>query len=298
MKENRHFRIIYALLRQGRMTAPKLAEELDVSVRTIYRDIDALSGSGIPVYVTTGRNGGIQLLDSFILRKALLSGDEKTTLLTALESLSKMTGGGHHDLLMKLSALFNARAESLMEIDFSRWGNEASDTVKYERIRKAAFERKALSIVYVSSWGKRKTRKIYPLKLSYKAKDWYLKARCAETEAFRLFKINRILACEVLNEEFAPLEYPEETASVPESCEEITLRFPKEFAWRVYDEFTEGQIRETRDGELTVTAVMPVDGWLVGYLLSFGAAVDVIRPGFLRGVLAREAAKIMAKNKP
>lgn len=151
MKENRHFRIIYALLRQGRMTAPELAEELDVSVRTIYRDIDALSGSGIPVYVTTGRNGGIQLLDSFILRKALLSGDEKTTLLTALESLSKMTGGGHHDLLMKLSALFNARAESLMEIDFSRWGNEASDTVKYERIRKAAFERKALSIVYVSS---------------------------------------------------------------------------------------------------------------------------------------------------
>ena len=122
MKENRHFRIIYALLRQGRMTAPELAEELDVSVRTIYRDIDALSGSGIPVYVTTGRNGGIQLLDSFILRKALLSGDEKTTLLTALESLSKMTGGGHHDLLMKLSALFNARAESLMEIDFSRWG--------------------------------------------------------------------------------------------------------------------------------------------------------------------------------
>lgn len=59
MKENRHFRIIYALLRQGRMTAPELAEELDVSVRTIYRDIDALSGSGIPVYVTTGRNGGI-----------------------------------------------------------------------------------------------------------------------------------------------------------------------------------------------------------------------------------------------
>ena len=54
MKENRHFRIIYALLRQGRMTAPKLAEELDVSVRTVYRDIDALSGSGIPVYVTTG----------------------------------------------------------------------------------------------------------------------------------------------------------------------------------------------------------------------------------------------------
>ena len=88
------------------------------------------------------------------------------------------------------------------------------------------------------------------------------------------------------------------TSTHASNREEITLRFPKEFAWRVYDEFTEGQIRETRDGELTVTAVMPVDGWLVGYLLSFGAAVDVIRPGFLRGVLAREAAKIMAKNKP
>ena len=84
---------------------------------------------------------------------------------------------------MKLSALFNAQAESLMEIDFSRWGNEASDTVKYERIRKAAFERKALSIVYVSSWGERKTRKIYPLKLSYKAKDY----KCSDQAKFDLF---------------------------------------------------------------------------------------------------------------
>lgn len=298
MKESRHFQIIYILLQKGRVTAPELAEKLGVSVRTIYRDVNALSGAGIPVYVTTGRNGGVRILDTFILRKALFSETEKRTLITALQNLSAITGGDRTALSAKLSALFNTRAEDWLEIDFARWGNESSDNAKFERIKKAASERKALSIEYVSAYGERKTRKIFPLKLCYKAKDWYLKAYCAEKNAFRLFKFNRILADTVLDEGFASLEYPDETAAGCESCEKITLRFPKETAYRVYDEFTDEQVRETEGGSLTVTASLPVDAWLIGYLLSFGGSVDVIEPEYLRGVLASEAGKIVEKNKP
>ena len=67
MRESRLFQIVYHLLDKGQATAPELAEKFEVSVRTIYRDIDALSGAGIPVYAESGRNGGIRLMNTFVL---------------------------------------------------------------------------------------------------------------------------------------------------------------------------------------------------------------------------------------
>lgn len=77
MQESRLFRILYYLLDKGQATAPELAEKFEVSVRTIYRDIDAMSSAGIPIYVTTGRNGGIRFLDGHILDKTFFH-PEKT----------------------------------------------------------------------------------------------------------------------------------------------------------------------------------------------------------------------------
>ena len=76
MQESRLFRILYYLLEKGQASAPELAERFEVSVRTIYRDIDALSSAGIPVYTQTGRKGGIRIMDGFILDKAVLSEQE------------------------------------------------------------------------------------------------------------------------------------------------------------------------------------------------------------------------------
>lgn len=86
MQESRLFRIIYHLMENGKSTAPELAEKLEVSVRTIYRDIDIISSAGVPIYVTTGRNGGIQIADSFVLDRLLLSDKEKEDIITALKS--------------------------------------------------------------------------------------------------------------------------------------------------------------------------------------------------------------------
>lgn len=76
MQESRLFKIIYHLLDKGQVTAPELAEKFEVSVRTIYRDIDALSEAGIPVYTETGRNGGIRLMNHFVLERAIFSEEE------------------------------------------------------------------------------------------------------------------------------------------------------------------------------------------------------------------------------
>lgn len=88
LQESRLFRILYYLLDKGRATAPELAEKFEVSVRTIYRDVDAMSSAGIPIYVTTGRNGGIQFLDDYVLDKSFFSDSEKLEILSGLQSLS------------------------------------------------------------------------------------------------------------------------------------------------------------------------------------------------------------------
>ena len=123
MQESRLFKIVYHLLNKGHATASELAEKLEVSVRTIYRDIEALSEAGIPVYAETGRCGGIHLMPDFVLGKVMLSEKEKRELLAALQSLM-VTGNVYPDsLLEKLTALFSAPSESWFEVDFSRWGN-------------------------------------------------------------------------------------------------------------------------------------------------------------------------------
>ena len=92
MQINRLFEIIYLLMNHGTMTAKQLAEHFEVSSRTIYRDIDTLSGAGIPIYACQGKGGGIRLLSDYILNKSLLSEQEQNEILFALESLHATNG--------------------------------------------------------------------------------------------------------------------------------------------------------------------------------------------------------------
>ncbi len=300
MQESRLFRIVYFLLNRGQVTAAELAREFEVSVRTIYRDIDALSGAGIPVYAETGRNGGISLLDNYVLDRTILSEKERQDILAALQSLSAAGNTCDKATLDKLSALFRLPSDNWYEVDFSRWGEVAQDNNKFEDLKKAVVCHRCVQISYVGAYTAESSRKIHPLKLLYKSRAWYVKAYCAEKKDFRLFKLNRIIRWELLEEEFIPVSWPEpsEEEKTPEQDQTpIVLRFSREVAYRVYDEFDLNHIQEQENGEMLVTAYMPQDGWLTGFLLSFGAQVEVISPVYLREVLAAQAREIYEKNR-
>lgn len=298
MKESRLFRIVYQLLDKGHATAPELAKELEVSVRTIYRDIDALSSAGIPIYAETGRNGGIYLSNNFILDKVLFSDYEKKEILSALQSLSVIGHIYEKEVLIKLSALFNIPSENWFEVDFSRWGNKTKDNTKFELLKNAVIYHKTLYIIYVNSYGKKSKRYINPLKLLYKAKEWYIKAYCTDKQDFRIFKFNRIVELKLTDNHFIPVEFPNLQDTHSEIYNKIILQFPKEMAYRVYDEFDISEVEEQESGVLVATAEMPEDAWLIRYLLSFGSQVKVIEPVYLREILANEAKKIYEINKP
>ena len=119
MKTDRLFQILYILLEKQTVTAPELAEKLEVSVRTIYRDVDTLSASGIPVYTLQGKNGGISLMPGYTFDKSLLSDKEQEEVLFALQGM-KAAGQEVSPLLNKLGTAFKKANRNWIEIDFSR----------------------------------------------------------------------------------------------------------------------------------------------------------------------------------
>lgn len=300
MQESRLFKIVYYLLDKGQATASELAEKFEVSVRTIYRDIDALSGAGIPVYAEAGRNGGIHLMSDFVLDKAILSEEEKQEILLALQSINIVQNTDNSQALQKLSAVFQLNSKNWLEVDFSRWGEKECDNKKFDLLKSAVIHCKNVKICYANSYGTVSERIIQPLKLIYRAKAWYLKAFCTEKQELRMFKLNRILDFEILNKSFCYCNFPKSTETSEEDEKEyptITLRFPKEMAYRVYDEFDKTQVQQQPNGDFLVSAKIPEDAWLIGFLLSFGTQVDILSPASLKEILAEQAKLIYEKNK-
>lgn len=300
MQESRLFRIVYYLLNKGRVTAAELAEKFEVSVRTIYRDIDVLSEAGIPVYAEKGRNGGISLLDNFVLDRAILSERERQDILAALQSLTATGNTCDKATMEKLTALFQLPYDNWYEVDFSRWGEITQDNEKFEELKRAVLRRRCVQISYVGAYKAESSRIIYPLKLLYKSRAWYVKAYCTEKKDFRLFKLSRIIRWELMEEVFESVTYPEpseEETVLEQNSNPIVLRFPREMAYRVYDEFDIHNIQEQENGDLLVRAFMPQDQWLTGFLLSFGTKVEVVSPVCLRELLAAQAREIYEKNR-
>lgn len=299
MREGRLFQIVHYLLDKGKATAPELAERFEVSVRTIYRDLDALGDAGIPIYTETGRNGGISLLQDFASGQELFSEQEKQEILTRLQSLNTAPNLRENATLGKLSSIFQSHSDNWLEVDFSKWGEPKQDNEKFEDIKSAILSKKAIRITYAGPNESFGERIVCPIKLIYKFKAWYLRAYCTKRCAFRTFKLTCILDWQVLKNEFSPEQLPEPADPPQSECKwvRVLLRFPKEAAYRVFDEFDVNQINSREDGGLIVSAKLPEDAWLTSYLLSFGTNLEILEPVYLRAKIAREARQIFEKNK-
>ncbi|MCH1981121.1 YafY family transcriptional regulator [Ruminococcus sp. OA3] len=296
MQESRLFKILYYLLDRGKATATELAEQFEVSVRTIYRDIDVLSSAGIPVYAVQGKGGGISLLEGYVMDKTFISREEQQQLIMALQSLpaaSQEIGG----LLMKLGAMFQQNSPDWVQVDFSRWGSTKSDQKKFSLIKNAVLNRQCLSFHYFNSAGKGMHRKVKPARLLYKGNAWYLQAFCLLKDDYRTFKINRIDRIQLLDEYFSEALYPPHSEPQVRDLTYplIRLRFDASAAYRVFDEFDMKDIEVQDSGDLIVSQCMPEDAWLYSYLLSFGGHVDILEPRRVQMRLAETAKEMYRK---
>lgn len=297
MQENRLFRIIYYLLDKGSSTAPELAEKLEVSIRTIYRDIDVISNAGVPIYATQGKGGGITISKDFVLNKSFLSAEEKELILMALQGIIATDGSNTGELLSKLGGLFQAPNTNWIEVDFSSWKKSIVGQDIFNDIKKAIFGKNIIFFQYFGGSKKISKRRAAPLKLVFKSKDWYLYGFCLLRNDYRFFKLARIKDIEIQEEMFsqeivippAVIKQAEIENTVP-----VFLKFNREIAFRVYDEFAD-EITSDETDYLYVRTLLPDNDMLYSYLLSFTDCVEVLEPDNIRKQLIEKLTKIHKK---
>lgn len=299
MQINRLFEIVYLLMNKKSMTANELAAHFEVSKRTILRDIDALTTAGIPIHTMQGKGGGISILDKFVLNKAVISESEQQQILFALQGMSAVQYKEAENVLSRLQSLFEKTDKDWIEVDFSRWGNSATDRAKFDVLKNAVINERAITFTYSSSTGETADREAYPLKLVFKSKSWYLQTFCLLKNDYRTFKISRMRNVDILDEAFGNKAFRapeiEQTEYQSHCLIAVKLYFEPYAAYRVYDEFDEQCITKNSDGSFLIVVSLPNDYWLYDYILSFGAAVEVVEPQSVRDEIVRQIKGI--KNK-
>ena len=263
---NRLFEIVYILMQKKKITAKELAEKFEVSTRTIYRDIESLSRANIPIYSSKGKDGGIGILEEYVLNKTVLSEEEQNQILFALQGMKKIAGEDK-DILEKISTIFNKKVNDWIKIDFSNWGKEE----KFELIKTGILNKKQLEFTYYNSNGDKTKRIVEPLQIWFKDKSWYLISYCKLKEDYRIFKVARMKEIKVLEKHFErelPKEQKEEKYKLKNIV--LELEISKEMAYRVYDEFEDNEITKNEDGSFRVKVEYPETDWIYGYILSFG----------------------------
>jgi hypothetical protein len=278
MRDSRLFRILYYVLEKGKVTANELSEKFEVSVRTIYRDIDVISSAGIPIYATQGKGGGIEIADDFVLKKSLLSEKEQEQILVALKGLEGINKQYENELLTKLSAFFKIKNTNWIEVDFTNWQrcNEYDELFNY--IKSAIINKNIIRFTYFSSNEKETSREVKPIRLLFKGWDWYVYTFCLLRNEFRYFKLSRIRDLKILDENF---EDSYEDVVLIKKMEykdtvHVKLKFDRKVAFRVYDEM--GDIKEDEEGNLYAEIELPNDYNLYNYIFSFGESVEVLEP--------------------
>lgn len=296
MKDNRLFRILYYILEKGKVTANELADKFEVSVRTIYRDIDSISSAGIPIYALQGKGGGIEIAEDFVLSKSLLSENEKQQIMSALQGLDNTTIQRENELLTKLSAHFKMKNTSWIEVDFNNWQNNKMYEKTFDDIKSAILSKNIISFTYFSSNEKETDRSVKPVRLLFKSQDWYLYALCLLRNDFRYFKLSRIKNLEIHTEKFDDnFEDVILKKEMPhENTVNIKVKFDRKVAFRVYDELN-GEITEDNDGNLYTEIEIPNDYNLYNYIFSFGDEAEVLEPEEVRMQIKKMINKMAEK---
>lgn len=281
MQIQRLFEIVYVLLQKKRITAKELAERFEVSTRTIYRDLDALSAAGIPLYTNKGSGGGIFLMEDFTLQKSIFTEEEQGKLLEAMQCYRMIDQTNMKPLLTKISSIFQKEQTDWIDVDFSDWNDQAYGKEVFQKLKGAILDKRILSFRYHSGDGLTTKRKVEPLQLLFKGQAWYLLAYCTTRKAQRYFKLRRMKDIEQSNEMCQHMleEKKEESPNTYPSIEkmQLVLQIHERQAYRIYDEYDMEQITK-QDDHFIVTIQFPKGEWLYGYLMSFGSDLTVISP--------------------
>jgi predicted DNA-binding transcriptional regulator YafY len=315
MRASRLLSVLLLLQNRGRMTADELAAELEVSVRTVYRDIDALSASGVPVYADRGRAGGFQLVDGYRTRLTGMTEEEAQSLslaglpLAAAElGLGTVLAAAQLKLYAALPAGLRTTARSIDErfyLDVPGWHRGIESLPILSEVAAAVWQNRRIKVRYERWDGTVAERLLEPVGVILKAGNWYLAARRDGRD--RTYRISRILELELAEGFERPTDF---------DLEDYWRGWSEQFERRMYPRIAVVRMSPRARAlvpfylgtvgarALREAADPDEDGWsrvelpvephdaALGELLRFGPDVQVLEPPELREQVAEAVRKM------
>lgn len=308
MKLDRMLYIITYLLNHKKVKAQELAEKFEVSVRTIYRDIDSISQAGIPIVTYQGMDGGIGIVEGFKLDRNLLTGEEVSRIVGALKGIQSISEDTKIKLLIeKLTGITSSAGllppgDEIM-IDLSSWNKFDQLAKDIQRIKGAIRSRRLIRFHYYTN-ETLTDRTVEPYQVIFKQSNWYLYAYCLLRNDFRLFKLRRMNGLAIQGDSFEPRAYSIEEMKWDETYDmddhmRIVALFDPVMKYSVEDIFGFENYEYEQDGRLRVTFLMPTGVWLYGFLLGFGDKAEILEPPELRekiSAMAESISKVYRKG--
>lgn len=316
MRASRLLSVLLLLQNRGRMTADELAAELEVSVRTVYRDIEALAHSGVPVYAERGREGGYRLVEGYRTRLTGMTEQEVQALaLAGLPGAADELGlrqvltSAQLKLHAALPAELRASAGRLAErfhLDVPGWFRDIESPPWLAEVADAVWRQYRITVRYERWNNTEVTRLLEPLGLVLKGGTWYLAARCHGRD--RTYRMSRILGVDRSGSFERPADF---------DLSRYWQEWSEGFARRLYPRVA--SVRLSPRGQAVVPFYLGAvgvralagaepgeDGWVrvdlpvesgapaLGELLRFGPELEVLSPADLRAQVADAARKTSA----
>ncbi|MGE7091556.1 helix-turn-helix transcriptional regulator [Lysinibacillus sp. NPDC048646] len=300
MRLDRLLTMTMILINRKKVKAQELAELFEVSVRTIYRDVETLSLAGVPVISQQGVNGGISLIDGYRVDKQVFTKEELASLSIAIKSALTSYEDAHAEaVLEKLTGVADEKVKQSIDqlfIDLSPWGHNVILKEQITLLKKAIENEYCVSFTYSTGYGQTSNRLIEPHTIVQKGKVWFVYGYCLLRESFRLFKISRM---KNLTREMTSFERKEVNLSAlpwnedwfqPQNLVDLTLSFDPKIMTLMEETFGADNVNIEN---LSVHISLPEDEWLYGFLLSFGHRIKILKPTHISEIVQERAREIV-----
>lgn len=304
MKIDRLIAMIMILLENEMMNAGELAKKLEVSRRTVYRDIDTLTMAGLPIFTTQGVTGGVGLMKSYKIDKKLFTPKDIQTLTSSLGSYRQLYG--HQEIAHVLEKLNNMGSDGRPSEQASRFAidlslNQGNQSLRalLSSIETAINEARYLAFDYIDKDGNVTARTIEPYQVVFKESSWYLQAYCADRADYRIFKLARMSKLQVLPATFPPRDFTplamDGAGWMSREWVPVTIRIALSIKDKVIERFGEENIISVEGN--SCLAIFPIINNESGYdvLLRFGDKCEIIGPADVREAFRTYLRKIMTK---
>jgi len=304
MRVDRLLSILLIISNKGMITGQELAEHFEVSLRTIYRDIDKICEAGVPIASNGGKGGGFYLMENYNLDNLFFNKGEAHTLMTVMNSLSVLFGRNKqfNDIVLKFENAYEKEKpqDDNLNISMSHFSMEDELKEYLFLMDKGIESSKLLVFDYINRNLEYIERIVEPIQIAFSHGQWYLNGFCRTRNDLRKFKLVRIRNLK-LSDSFEKKIYPKDDLqrmfdeSYDKKSLKVILKFSKRIGEQLPEYFHKNCIKSVDNNHFIVEDSFPYEEGFLKFILGFGKECEVIEPDYVREDIKKYIEEVLLK---